>query len=54
MIDLRDFIHYIIGALIVSFALWLMIKTNNYFSKDNKPLEAFTTSTKRQPNNLTT
>ena len=39
MIDIFfDLIHYLIGLIIVAVILWFLIKTHNYFSKDNVPL----------------
>jgi len=38
MIDIFDIIHYLIGLIIVALLLTLIIKTHNYFSKDNKPI----------------
>jgi len=35
MIDIFDIIHYLIGLIIVSFLIWVLIKTHNYFSKNN-------------------
>jgi hypothetical protein len=31
-----NFLHYIIGLIIVFLLVWLIIKTHLYFSKDNK------------------
>lgn len=39
MIDIFDIIHLLIGSIIVSFIIWIIIKTHLYFSKDNIPLE---------------
>lgn len=38
MIDVFDLIHYLIGLIILGLLLALLIKTHNYFSKDNKPI----------------
>ena len=35
MIDFFDMIHGFIGLVFVVIALWLLIQTHNYFSKDN-------------------
>lgn len=35
MIDIFDIIHYLIGLIIVSFLIWILIKTHNHFSKNN-------------------
>jgi hypothetical protein len=40
MVDIVDCFHYLIGFLIVSFLLWIIIKTHTYFSKDNLPLDS--------------
>ncbi len=39
MIDIFDLIHYLIGLLIVGFLVWILIRTHEYFSKDNIQLE---------------
>lgn len=39
MIDIFDIIHYLIGFIILGFLIWLLIKTHNYFSKDNMSIE---------------
>lgn len=36
--NLFEIIHYIIGMVIVFFLIWIIIKVNNHFSKDNIPL----------------
>ena len=33
-----DLLHYLIGLFFVTLLVFLIIKTNNYFSKNNKPL----------------
>jgi hypothetical protein len=38
MIDIFDMIHYLIGLIILGLLLGLLIKTHNYFSKDNKAI----------------
>ncbi len=38
MTDIFDLIHYLIGLIIVSLLLCILIKTHNYFSKDNVPI----------------
>jgi hypothetical protein len=35
LIDIFDLIHYFIGLLLVVFSIWVIIKSHNYFSKDN-------------------
>ena len=35
---LADIIHYLIGAFIVVFILWCLIRIHNHFSKSNKPI----------------
>ena len=35
---LADIIHYLIGAVIVVFMLWCLIRIHNHFSKNNKPI----------------
>lgn len=35
LIDIFDLIHYLIGLLIVTFSIWALIQTHNYFSKNN-------------------
>lgn len=39
MFDLLDFIHYMIGIIILSFFIWVIIKLHLYFSKNNKSIE---------------
>jgi hypothetical protein len=39
MIDIFDMIHYLIGFIILGFLIWLLIRTHNYFSKDNISIE---------------
>jgi putative effector of murein hydrolase len=34
-----EIFHYLIGFIIVGILLWILNKTHEYFSKDNKPLE---------------
>jgi hypothetical protein len=34
-IDIFDFIHYLIGIVILAFFIWVFIRLDNYFSKDN-------------------
>jgi hypothetical protein len=41
MTDIFDIIHYLIGFIILSFLIWLLIQTHNYFSKNNIPIETF-------------
>jgi len=42
MIDIMfDMMHYLIGFIILAFVIWLLIKTHNYFSRNNIPLETF-------------
>jgi hypothetical protein len=36
--NLFEIIHYIIGMIIVFFLVWIIIKVNNHFSKDNFPI----------------
>jgi len=36
---LNDVLHCLIGLIIVSFLIWLLIKTHLYFSKNNKSRE---------------
>jgi len=36
--NLFEILHYIIGMFIVFFLVWIIIKLNNHFSKDNMPL----------------
>jgi hypothetical protein len=36
--NLFEIIHYIIGMVIVFFLVWIIIKVNNHFSKDNFPI----------------
>lgn len=38
MIDIFDLIHYLIGLLIVAFLVWILIRTHEYFSKNNVPI----------------
>jgi|688.fasta_scaffold371380_2 hypothetical protein len=33
--NLFEILHYIIGMVIVFFLVWIIIKLNNHFSKDN-------------------
>ena len=33
--NLFEILHYIIGMFIVFFLVWIIIKLNNHFSKDN-------------------
>ena len=33
-----ELLHYLIGLFFVSLLICLIIKTHNYFSKNNKPL----------------
>jgi hypothetical protein len=33
-----ELLHYLIGLFFVSLLIFLLIKTNIYFSKNNKPL----------------
>jgi hypothetical protein len=35
MIDIFDMIHYLIGFIVLVCLLWLLVKCNNYMSKDN-------------------
>lgn len=42
MIDIFDMIHYLIGFIILAFLIWLIVQTHNYFSKNNKSIEALT------------
>ena len=36
---LKEFLHYLIGLIIVSFLIWLLIKIHVYFSKNNNSIE---------------
>ena len=36
MIDIFDMIHYLIGFVILGLLLWVIIKTHNFFSRNNK------------------
>lgn len=36
--NLFEILHYIIGMFIVFLLVWIIIKINNHFSKDNVPL----------------
>jgi hypothetical protein len=38
MMDVFDMIHYLIGLIILGLLLTIIIKTHNYFSKDNTPI----------------
>ena len=51
MIDIFDLIHYLIGLFIVGFLVWLLIRTHEYFSKNNVPI--VTESFKNQSNSKT-
>jgi tellurite resistance protein TehA-like permease len=35
LLDIFDMLHYLIGLIIVAFLIWCIIKTHNYFSKNN-------------------
>ncbi len=48
MIDIFDMIHYLIGLVIVGFLVWSLIKTHQYFSKDNLELETLININKAQ------
>ena len=39
-------LHYLIGFIIVIFLLWVIIKTHNYFSKNNLSIDTVLESTK--------
>ena len=43
---LFDFLHYLIGFIIVGFLLYLIILSHNYFSKDNNSIDQILTSSK--------
>ena len=47
MTDIFDIIHYLIGFIILSFLIWLLIQTHNYFSKNNIPFETETFKNKK-------
>jgi hypothetical protein len=35
MIDIFDILHNLIGLIIVGFLIWLIVKADLYFKKDN-------------------
>jgi|Laugresu1bdmlbdd_1035124.scaffolds.fasta_scaffold01232_5 hypothetical protein len=47
MTDIFDIIHYLIGFIILSFLIWLLIQTHNYFSKNNIPIKTETFKNKK-------
>jgi hypothetical protein len=48
MVNIYDLFHYLIGLIIVAILIWSIIKTHNYFSKDNIPIELLTN--RKSPN----
>lgn len=44
MIDIFDMIHYLIGFAILGIFLWIIVKTHNFFSRNNKVIPSSTNS----------